>query len=225
MAHRQLLITCGIAWALLGGVAADWHLFHGGVAGAEEYRRRVREAADAMPFRAGDWVSQDTPVLPAAQKLLRPNVIVSRRYQNLTSGLQASFLLVQCLDARDLIGHYPPNCYEANGYEMLRTEPTTLRENSERIDGMMYTFSSGKLAARGTIKVFDFMILPDGRTAPDMAGVNTIARDRHIRHFGAAQVQVVTDAGMSEQDRDEVIRVLLDGARGVIDAIRAGVRP
>ena len=58
-----------------------------------------------------------------------------------------------------------------------------------------------------------------------MAGVNAIARDRHIRQFGAAQIQVVTDAEMSDQDRNDVIEVLLNGAEGVIDAIRTGVAP
>jgi hypothetical protein len=225
MMNRQLLVTGGIASVLIAGVALDWRLFHGGVLGAEQYHQRVQAAAAAMPFRSGDWVSQETPMLPAAQKLLRPNVIISRRYQNLTNGQQAGFLLVQCLDARDLVGHYPPNCYPANGYEKLRQEPVTYVHDSLRLEGTMYTFASQKLAAHRTIQVFDFMILPDGRTAPDMAGVNTIARDRHVRQFGAAQVQIVTDAEMPEADRDGVINVLLEGAHGVIDAIRTGVRP
>jgi hypothetical protein len=69
------------------------------------------------------------------------------------------------------------------------------------------------------------MILPDGRTAPDMDSVDSIARDRRIRHFGAAQIQVVTDDTMSDSDREAVINVLLKGAREAIDAIRTGVTP
>jgi hypothetical protein len=222
---RRLFMTSGMAGVLLAGVALDWRTYHGGLLGAEDYHRHVRAAVEAIPFRAGDWVSQDTPVLPAAQELLRPNVILSRRYQNFTSGLEASFLLVQCTDARDLLGHYPPVCYKANGYELLDAEPATYDHNSLHLEGKLYTFSSANLASHDQIKVFDFMILPNGLTAPDMAGVNAIARDRHIRHFGAAQVQVVTDAAMSDREREAVTRALLESARPAINAIREGVTP
>jgi hypothetical protein len=224
-AHRRLFINSGMAGVILAGVVLDWRWYHGGLLGADDYHRRVRAAVEAIPFRAGDWMSQDTPVLPAAQELLRPNVILSRRYQNLASGLEASFLLVQCTDARDLLGHYPPVCYKANGFEQLAAEPMTYDHHSLRLDGTLYTFASANLAAHERIKVFDFMILPNGQTAPDMAGVNAIARDRHIRHFGAAQVQVVTDAELSDEDRDAVTRALLESARPAIDAIREGVTP
>jgi hypothetical protein len=225
MIPPRLLLICGIACLLLGGVAIDWRLYHPEVAGAEQYHRRVREAIEAMPVASGDWVSEESPVPPSAQAMLRPNVILSRRYTNLSNGEHASFLLVQCLDARDLYGHYPPNCYKANGYVQTGAERRAYSYGNSRIEGTMYTFSSDKLAARGTIKVFDFMILPDDRTAPDMDGVNSIARDRRIRHFGAAQLQVVTDANMSDRDRERVTVLLLNGALGVIDVIRTGVTP
>jgi hypothetical protein len=223
MIPTRLLLLCGIACLLLGGVAIEWRLYHPEVVGAEQYHRRVRQAIEDMPVVLGDWVSTEAEVPQSAQAMLRPNVILSRRYTNLSSGAHVSFLLVQCLDARDLYGHYPPICYKANGYEQLGAERRTYAYGKSRIEGTLYTFSSANLAARGKIQVFDFMILPDDRTAPDMESVDSIARDRRIRHFGAAQLQVVTDAAMSDRDREQVTDLLLNGALGVIDVIRTGV--
>jgi hypothetical protein len=225
MIPTRLFFICGIACLLLGGVAIEWRVYHPEVAGAEQYHRRVRQAIENMPVVFGDWVSAEAAVPPSAVAMLRPNVILSRRYTNVLTGAHVSFLLVQCLDARDLYGHYPPNCYVANGYEQLGSVRRAYTFGKSRIEGTMYTFSSAHLAARGTIKVFDFMILPDDRTAPDMDSVDSVARDRRIRHFGAAQLQVVTDTNMSDGDREQVTNLILNGALGVVEVIRTGVTP
>lgn len=180
-------------------------------------------AAEALPIHVGDWVSEDVPVTPSAIALLRPNVVMQRRYRNLATGLQASILLVQCRDARDLAGHYPPICYKANGYQMLSCQPDPRNIQGLQLESTTYEFSSPKLATMGAMKVFDFMILPNGRTAPDMKAVYALARDRHKRHFGAAQIQILTDTGMSEENRTKTIDTFLELARPVIDAILSGV--
>jgi hypothetical protein len=225
MMPRRLFLACGISGILLGGVAGEWRMFHPEFAGAEDYHRRVRRAIEAVPVATGNWMSEDTAVLPAAQAMLRPNVILSRHYINLLNGRQASFLLVQCLDARDLLGHYPPNCYKANGYEEISAVPRRCVSGALQIDGTLYTFSSAKLGRKDALKVFDFMILPNGRIAPDMDSVSAIARDRRIRHFGAAQLQVVTEDDLSERDRQAIVDDLLVGVQGAIDVIRTGVTP
>jgi hypothetical protein len=222
MPKPHLWLSCTLACALLGGVALDRQLLHVPSGNAEAYHLRVRAAA-AMPVYFDDWVSQDIPVLPAAVAMLRPNVVMERRYRNISTGLQADFLLVQCRDARDLIGHYPPVCYKANGFQQLSCEPDLRKIQNLPLNGTTYEFSSSKLAMKGSMKVFDLMILPNGQTAPDMNGVYTIARDRRLRHFGAAQIQILTDAAMSEGDRTRVIDTLVKSAKPVIDAIRAGV--
>ena len=56
-----------------------------------------------------------------------------------------------------------------------------------------------------------------------MNGVYSIARNRRMRYFGAAEIQVITNVGMPEADRSQVINMLLGGARPLIDAIRSGV--
>jgi hypothetical protein len=223
MPKHHLWLNCTLACTLLGGVALDRQLLHLPSGNADAYHLRVRAAAEAMPLHLGDWVSQDIPVLPAAVAMLRPNVVMERRYRNISTGLQADFLLVQCRDARDLIGHYPPVCYKANGFQLLTSEPDCRKIQTLPLNGTTYEFSSSKLAMKGSMKVFDLMILPNGQTAPDMSGVYTIARDRRQRHFGAAQIQILTESMMSEEDRAKVIETLLGVAQPIIQAIRAGV--
>ncbi len=216
-------LHCLVGCALLGGITVDRRLLHPPFRNADDYHRRVLAAASAMPLHFKNWVSMDIPIPPGTVAILHPNVAISRRYQNLSSGLQATFLLVQCRDARDLVGHYPPICYPAQGYQMLNHAPDPRVLGSMKLEGTTYEFSSTKAAGKTSMKIFDVMILPDGRTAPDMEGVNSIARDRRQRNFGAAQMQILTDSAMSEADRAEVIDTVLGSAQPIIDQIRAGV--
>lgn len=219
---QKAVVPCLVSGALLLGVTVDWKTFHADVGGSAQYHERVKSAAEALPFRTDTWISEDIPAQASAVAILHPNVIMERRYRDISTGLEGNLLLVQCLDARDILGHYPPVCYVANGYTLESAQRDSRTVGSLKIDGMSYEFSSARLATRGSIKVYDFMILPDGETAPDMAAVNAIARNRHERHFGAAQIQVITDDAMPDQDRDRVIQSLLTCALPVINSIRSG---
>ena len=96
------IFTSGVAlWAVYGMMIASWPILiancltlllaGAGVhryavmrrpAGVEEYHRRVREAAAAIPRHIDGWVGEDTPVPAQAIRVLDPNVIISRRYLN-----------------------------------------------------------------------------------------------------------------------------------------------
>jgi hypothetical protein len=70
--------------------------------------------------------------------------------------------------------------------------------------------------------IYDFMILPDGRTCRDMDGVNAIARDPHARQLGAAQLQILVDSTMPEDQRDAIFQTLVQAHMPTIHAILAG---
>ena len=65
------------------------------VSDPEGSTRRVAVAAaiTAVPYRVGAWVGTDEWFAPAAQELLHPNAILSRRYERIGSGASASLLL------------------------------------------------------------------------------------------------------------------------------------
>src|SRR4051794_24399767 len=80
---------------------------------AEPYHVRVKAASDAMATPKG-WSFKQLVIPEAAIQLLKPNAQICRQYTTPTRQFQ--FLLIQCRDARDMGGHYPPVCYPASGW-------------------------------------------------------------------------------------------------------------
>jgi len=231
-------LACGVGGLILAGVMADRAHYQVPAADSYPYHASVRAAAASMPADIGDWGSKAVEVPTGAQKLLRANVLISRQYTNKVNGVQASFLLVQCGDARDLSGHYPPVCYPNAGYtlaDVIRPETAIAEFQAGSTNeltgeapalykaGTLYKFTQDTLEGTRAMWVFNLMVLPNGQTAPDMGAVDGIARDRKMRYFGAAEIQVITSVDLPERDRYQVTAVLLTGARPLIDAIRRGV--
>jgi hypothetical protein len=188
----------------------------------DAYFQKVAAAATATPASFGPWVSIDSPVPPAAITMLRPNVAVSREYTNLQTGQRATLLLVQCGDARDMQGHYPPVCYVNNGYRSVAARPRDWQLDGLSIQATEYTFSSTRPDDLRSMIIYDFMILPNGRTCRDMSGIETIARNPRKHQLGAAQLQVLVDPSIPEAQRDALFRTLVQAHRRTLDAILAG---
>ena len=209
---------------LLGGTLADKVVFHLPPADATAYHARVRRAAEQVPYNIGPWLGTDTPVPPSAVAMLHPNLILSRQYQDVRTGKIASVLLVHCEDARDLIGHYPPVCYPAHGWSKRSAARADRWVDGERVTITDYTFTATRVDRASDLRVGNFMVLPDGQMCPDMDGVETAAQDYRRKFFGAAQVQVITDAGWSEADRVEFFRKVTGAAGPLLREIRSGVK-
>ena len=191
----------------------------------EPYHARVRTAAASLPYSIGSWIGMDTPVPESARALLKPNVIVSRRYHDFHTGQEISLLLVQCKDARDLAGHYPPICYVGQGWTQTAASKQDWPVGETQVNGMIYQFVRTVSHGRAAISVGDFMILPNGQTVRDMAGVYAAAKSPKRRFFGAAQMQLIFEAAVPEEQQKEITDVFLAAAAPVIDAIRGGENP
>lgn len=209
---------------LFGGAMADKVMFHLPPDDASPYHARVREAAEQLPYNIGPWLGTDSPVPPTAVELLRPNVIVSRQYQDVRTGRTASLLIVQCEDARDLIGHYPPVCYPAHGWSGRSAVPAERQVDGRPVAVTEYTFTSARIDRNGDLRIDNFMVLPDGRMCRDMDGVETAAQDYRRKFFGAAQVQVITNSEWSNSDRAELFGQLVGAADPLLREIRSGVK-
>ena len=89
------------------------------------FRARVKEAIAQFPLQAGPWEGVNIPLPQEAVALLHPSAYLSRQYTEVTSGDRVAFLVIEAEDARDMMGHYPPNCYPAFGdtlsYQQHRT--------------------------------------------------------------------------------------------------------
>jgi hypothetical protein len=189
---------------------------------ADAYHKRIAAIAGATAEHFGTWVSVDAPVPEAAVTMLRPNITVSRRYTNVATGESATLLLVQCRDARDIFGHYPPVCYVAHGFRIVESVPRDWQFDGLSIHGMQYTFSSTQPEELTSMIIYDFMILPNGTTCRDMEGVYASARDPRRRRLGAAQMQVLLDASVPLPKRDSTFQSLVQNNRATIDAILDG---
>ena len=189
---------------------------------AEPYHDRAKAAVAEVPYFIGTWTGQDDEIPLAAQKLLRPNAILSRTFVDSTppkdyrsSRRIASLLVVQCRDSRDMVGHYPPICYRAQGRtpDEKNTAPRDWTVNGKEIPGYEYQFVEAfKNGARRTI-VYNFLIVPGVGIARDMKGVERAAEDHQKRHYGAAQFQVVfqsdASAELPREERDEIFATLM----------------
>lgn len=187
---------------------------------AEPYHARVRAAVDEIPRQIEGWVGVDAKVPEAAQKLLKPNAIRSRTYRDLDTGHAATFVIVHTKDARDMLGHYPPNCYPRSGWTLEDARRRTWEVHGVRLEGMEYRFSvtrPGEFSER--VVVDNLLILPGGEFATDMDEVIDLASDYTRHFFGAGQIQLLTNAALSDERRDEIFQTILGANLPLIEAL------
>ncbi len=214
------VLTLGV----LGAMAVQ-PMFHGKPADADAYHARVRAAQGTVPMDVGEWHGTDVPVQESAFKLLHPNVIISRHYVNGRTGQWFDFLFTQCEDGRDLAGHYPPNCYPGNGWQLMNQRGAHWDVGDMHIDGTEYEFKRHMGAQQQHIFAEDFLIMPDGTFVRDMAGFQRLAYDYHKHYYGAAQIEVVFDADTLPADRQADVDLIVTACEPMLDVIRSGSKP
>ncbi len=186
---------------------------------AEPYHQRVAEIASTMPAGFGDWEGRAVDVPTAAVQMLKPNAIISRSFHNKKTGEDVTLLIVQCKDARDMAGHYPPQCYPGVGYVMDSAVEDQWPVQGRAYPGMTYRFTRGVGGQQQKMVVCNLLVMPDGRFVRDMKAVYRAAADYATHFFGAAQVQVVTAETILPQRRHDIVSQFLEQYRPLIDAI------
>jgi hypothetical protein len=236
--RRQLAFSLAapvISVGLLAGIFAERRT-HLKPTDVEPYHARAKAAVDQVPYFIGTWTGQDDEIPVAAQKLLRPNAILNRRFVDSAPPLDgrsayrfASLLIVQCRDSRDMVGHYPPICYRAHGLQVDEKScgPRDWTVNGKTIPGYEYHFTEvlGGRSSRTT--VYNFLIVPGRGIVRDMKGVEQAAEDYQQRYYGAAQFQVVFQsegsAARSRDERDEIFATLIGPNIHLIETLTSGV--
>jgi hypothetical protein len=211
----SILASPLLCLGLLGGIVAE-DATHLQPADVEPYHARARVVIEAWPttIPEGDWTLVEAQPLPeSAEQLLHPNCVISRGYRSRTIRVngqpaQASLLIVQCKDARDMAGHYPPICYPASGEPQLSAVAFKMLVNGIPISGMQYEFLREVLPAARQC-VYDFFVVPGKGVVADMAGVRKSAGDYQRRWYGAAQFQVVMNADYPPEVRDQIFREII----------------
>jgi hypothetical protein len=212
-----------VSLALLAGVFADQRLFHVPVGDPVAYHARVRALADHVPQRIGDWTGTDVDAPEAAVALLRPNVLIGREFRHAHTGERATLLVVQCKDARDMAGHWPPVCYPAQGWTLREETQRTLATGLPGLGDVpvtVYRFALETLERYAEIQIYNFFIRPQGELESGRSGVRRAADNRRMKVFGAAQIQVVFHSPLPEARRDEIFRTLVAGTAPFVQSVR-----
>lgn len=206
---------------------------------AEAYHARVKAAIEKMNFTIGDersgiWIGKHIEPTQAAVKLLRPNIILSRRYSDNAGGgrfpsRHCSVLIVHCKDSRDMVGHYPENCYVNIGETLVEKRGREWQVGGMFIIGTEYIFErldrSRVGAQRARQCVYNFLVVPTNEgmvIVRDIKGLNEAAEDYQKRYFGAAQFQFVMDADkLSREERDQIFETLLGSNLQIFEALNS----
>ena len=214
-----------IAAVMLAAMAVHHHLTVRMPAGVEEYDQRVRESVALVPDHIGPWVASDETVPAQAVNTLRPNLIISRRYVNLETGVSVGLLLVHCADAHHMVGHYPLRCYPLRGWELQSSEPRDWTAGDRTITGMEYHFKMtsadsgrGPGSPEESLTVANCLLRP-GMVLRDMDGLSKSIVGAAGPSLGAGQIQVYCESSLPQAQLDAAVKALVEGYRPVLDAI------
>lgn len=197
------------------------------IPGADIYFQDVKEVVKAIPYKIGDsWVGHDIETPPAAVQLLKPNVLLHRRYNDLKTGRTFSLLIVHCGDVRDMIGHYPPNCYPAHGWREVANESAEFSLSGLRFPAREYLFSRVSDGVEARMRVFNFFVLPDtsAQIYADYEALDRASRGRRSAALGAAQVQVLGGENLTVAERREVVQTFVQAIESTVRTVGEGVK-
>ncbi len=205
---------------MLAGIFAQ-SMSHASPGVAADYHARIRTLADQVPMRIGAWSGEETPVPAQARDLLKPNVLISRRYVA-PSGEAAMLLIVQSADARDMGGHYPPVCYPNAGWkEQAPPRDTEIRVRGLTIPVTEYTYALSAMDGSQERRILDFFVLKPEGPVREQKFVRRQASDYRLRHYGAAQFQVIVDGPTSVAARERIFEEFVEPLVPLIKAIEA----
>lgn len=202
---------------------------------AEPYHARVKAVVAQMATPQG-WTFKDLEIPSGAIMLLKPNGQICRQYTTPTRQFQ--FLLIQCRDARDMGGHYPPICYPASGWVPVMDEqakpnpkpvarPMTWTIGDRVIVGMEYEFTGNTDGQTITRTVDNLLILPSGRDCyvQEMKQIQAAASDYLRQIYGAAQIQLIFDGAVPENERRELFTQLIGKNMNVLNVLETSDEP
>jgi uncharacterized protein DUF3485 len=187
----------------------------------DAYHERVAQVINSIPIDINGWTGQQVPLPQSAIKLLDPNALVARHYSNKEKNVAATLLIVQCRDTRDMAGHYPPRCYPSSGWMDSESNPTRMYTLGH-FDIKRYGFQRIAGHVERGISVYSLFVLPTGEMTTSMREVRRLSANYDFRMYGAAQIQVVIDGEVPEEDHDWILSDMFEIA---LPAIRAVLEP
>jgi EpsI family protein len=220
--HSAGFLPLALAFALTAAIA--WEVGRRPTpADAEPFHHAAAAAIGDLPIHIGNWEGSDVPVPTAARTLLKPNALMCRQYRNKDTGEQASLVLVQCRDTRDMGGHYPPICYPGQGWIQEGSgQRVPIPLGDRTIPVVRYEFHREAFDRDRQLVVYNFFAIPGQGLPIDMEAIRKVAADYTARPFGAAQIQVVFEGRRSLEEERAVLSELLRPMEPVVGLLSDG---
>lgn len=211
-----------LAAAVLLGVVGVKRYLAEPPADAEPYLARCRQQAAELPLMFDRWIGEDVPVPTQAVDMLKPNVLISRTFATL-DGDRVALLIVQSGDARQLMGHYPPNCYPGQGWQLQEGRPLDVEAAGIDVDGTHYTFLAPLPDGETRpVEIYNFMLRPTGETGRDLSTIDAARQDGRRRYMGAGQFQLLFHTPLSDAERGAIFESFLDMSGPLLREILTG---
>lgn len=234
---------------LLLGVVFVENMSRPSSADASPYHKMLLDyykSDDAIPRRINEWVNEeDGEISREAISLLKPNVLFQRVYHNERTRQSVSLLLVQCKDARDIYGHYPPICYPNTGKPQVefinkQGEPTKkVKQLTIDVQGVKIPITRYYFVDQGSqeMVVDNFIIYPprkvkaegddewkfdQGEYHPNMNEFYELVGDYTRRFYGGSQVQVIYGHSINPEQYNDLFKEIIGGALPFVEAVRSG---
>lgn len=230
LALASPLLCCGVLYGIISESRAYMK-----AEDFEPYHKHAKLAIESIPMMISTWSGREAEneIPRQAQVLLKPNKLFNRVYTDTSASSlfgnqkrQVSLLIVQCKQSQDMLGHYPKNCYPAQGCELVYNEPCDWQVAGFTIPGREYRFVIIRNGQPERTTVYNFMVIPNKGIFRDMEAVGESAADYQQRYYGAAQFQVVfhglANADQEKEDRDAIFRTLMEPVVPVIKALKNG---
>lgn len=246
MRRNQFKIWPVVLTVILIGAVAFESTTRPQAADAEPYHKMLSDmfVNGTIPKYLGEWVGEQGKPDEAAIKLLNPNVLVKMTYHHQVNGKVVTLLLVQCKDARDIYGHFPPICYPNNGFPMkldINNKPIMhnlkMKVSDKVIPVKRYFFKTKDGA--GDMVIDNFIIYPprkvrtkgtdeweieEGEYHLDMDHFSELVGDYTRRFFGGSQVQIIYGNNTHPEEYEDLFVQIAGGALPFIESIRCGVK-
>ena len=197
-------------------------------AGIRIHRARIAQEMSDFPFQLDAWHGEDVPIPTAAEDILRPNSVVSRRFTKIGEAETVVLALIHCSDIRDMVGHHPPHCYPAAGWSLNNSEVEDLAITlgNETVLMRAYRFRRlDKIGIEQQQTVLSLFLLPDARRLTDMNDLRgRTSEGRMVSAMGVAQLQLVfpgirTDTDLTNEAND----LLKHFPQTLVDALDAPI--
>ncbi len=188
-------------------------------------KAEIAQTMASVPFLIEGWIGEDAPVPPEAQKLLRPNAMLSRTYSQVGRP-RMHVLVVHCGDARDMIGHYPPVCYPSSGWLDMPVRENVYAELTvagQVLPVRQYRFRRmNENGAEDEIRIFNAFVLPDGTVTRDIDDINEQSERLAVSVQGVAQLQLIASASISYDEATAAAQELLTGMPELLESLGVG---